>query len=256
MALRTVDAVISLGHLLSLSQTDLKTVGSTPVTKLGKISMVSDDFGMLRIFRYVRILQSGGMTEGQLCTRVAVVTDTITAASGEVNDLTHAAATAIFTSGDEVGKIFQVNVAGAAAPEGESALIVGNDADQLTFASEYPLSTAVASGDTFSDWAIASCDDAAAGDNRINVGGLVMGAPSAKDYGWVQVYGFHPAAEIASASDAPVADDQGVPDTGSLQARGSETNEEFVGWFPMATSTTAVQAAFVIDVWHQSEAID
>jgi len=256
MALRTVDAVISLGHLLALSQTDLKTTGSTPVTKLGKISMVSDDFGMLRIFRYVRILQSGGMTEGQLSTRVTLVTGTITAAAGEVNDTTHAADTGNLTSGDEVGKIFQVNVAGAAAPEGESALIVGNDADQMTFASEYPLSTAVASGDTYANWAIASYGDSSAGDNRINVGGLVMGAPSAKDYGWVQVYGFHPAAEIAAASDAPTVDDQGVADAASLQARGSETNEEFIGWFPMATSTTAVQAAFVIDVWHQSEAID
>jgi len=256
MALRTVDAVLSLGHLLPLAQEDLKTTTDSPSIKLGTISMVSDAFGMLRIFRYVRLLQSGGMTEGQLCARVGIVTDTITAASGEVNDTTNAAATGIFTSGDEVGKIFQVNVAGAAAPEGESALIVSNDADQLTFHADYPLSTAVASGDTFSDWSIAQYDDAVAGDERSDIGGIVMGNFSAKDYGWAQQYGFHPSAEIAAASDAPTASAAGVPDAASLQVRGSETNEEFLGYFPMATSTTAVAAAFVIDVWHQSEIID
>jgi hypothetical protein len=255
MALRTVDGLLSLGSLLSIGQKSLLDTHVSPQTNLGVLSFLSDSFGP-RIFRYVRFLQSGGMARGELCDRVALVTGTVDAPANAINDTTHATDAANFTVGNEAGKVFQVNVAAGTAREGQTALIVANTVDILTFDARYPLSAAIVVGDTFSDWGQAHYDDAAAGTNRINIGGIVMGDPAVGEFGWVQVYGFNPAVFVDASGGAPTAGAQGLPGAASVLVKGgAETAEDYLGWFPMASSTTAVQAGFVIDVFNQSQAV-
>lgn len=256
MALSTVAAYLHIGNLLSIGGTELTETTSTAKHKLGALSIQVDAFGYHRIFRYVRLMLAG--TPGLVFDRVALVTGTVTAAAGEVNDTTHLADTTNFTAGDEVGKIMQVNVAGAAAPEGESALISANTASQLTLSSGYALSAAPESGDTYSDWGVAHYDAGADLVNAINCGGLLMGTPVAKDYGWVQVHGFHPAAQVDPASAAITADAaacMGATSFVRLLATGASQQQEYIGWFPMATSSTAVQAAMIIDVFGQASPV-
>ena len=256
MALSTVAAVLHLGNILAIGHEDLTKVNSTPDHKLGMLSIMIDAFGYHRIFRYVRLMLAG--TPGLLFDRVALVTGTVTAAAGEVNDTSHLADTTNFTASDEKGKICQINVAGAAAPEGESALINANTASQLTFDANYKLSVAPESGDTYSDFGIAHYDAGADLVNRINIAGLLMGTPVAKDYGWVQVQGFHPAAQVDPASAAITADAAACAGATSfvrLLATGASQAQEYIGWFPMGTSSTAVQACMIIDVWDQARAV-
>ena len=256
MALKTVDQVVGLGNIIPASSGELTRTDATLQHLLGILTFMVDRLGGgLRVFRYVRLMQSGGMARGELCQRVAVVTGTVTAATGEVNDTTHLADTSNFTAGDEEGKLCQINVAGAAAPEGEVALIVDSTASQLTFDGSYALSAAPASADTYSDWGVAHCDDAAASTLAINVGGIVMGVPAAKDYGWAQIYGIHPAVNVVTTGGAPTIGAAGVPGAVGVLVRGSETPESYIGHFLMATSTTAVQAAFFIDLWNKSHPI-
>lgn len=252
MALSSVAGYLHLGNILSMGGKLLNETTATPNVKLGTLSIQVDDFGMTRVFRYVRFMLAG--TPGLVFDRVALVTGT-TDGTGTTSSAVDASN---FTAGDEVGKIFQVNVAGGAAPEGESALIVSNTASILNFDKDYPLSVAAASGITYSDWGVAHYDAGADLVNAINCSGLLMGAPAAKDYGWAQIHGFHPAAQIDPASAAITADAaacMGATSFVRLLATGASQQQEYIGWFPMATSTTAVQAAMVIDVFGQSQAV-
>lgn len=252
MALSTVAALLNLGHILSIGGNDVTQTGSSPTQRLGMLSIVVDQFGYHRIFRYARLMAAG--TPGLVFDRVALVTGT----SDSAGTTTSAIDASNFTAGDEVGKIFQVNVASAAAPEGETALIVSNTASTLRFDPGYPLSVAAASGITYSDWGVQHYD--AGGDlvNAINCSGLLMGTPAAKDYGWVQVHGFHPAAQVDPASAAITADAaacMGATSFVRLLSTGASQQQEYIGWFPMATSSTAVQAAMVIDVFGQASPV-
>ena len=215
-----------------------------------------DAFAGLRIFRYGRIMTA--QTAGALVDRVALKTGTVTGALGVgVNSTTHLTASAFAaTAGDEVGKVLQVNVSGGVAPEGETGIIVANTATRVTLDAIYPLSAAVAIGGTFTCWAANHWDDAAADVNRIDIGGIVMGAPAAKDYGWLQIYGFHPAVQVDAASPAITAGMVGVSGTGKVTGWVAQTTQDYIGYFPMATSTAAVQAGFVIDVWNRSQVTD
>lgn len=252
MALTTSAAVLGLGNLLSVGGDDLTKCTSAPKAKLGTLSIQVDHFGFTRIFRYCRLMLAG--TPGLVFDRVALVTGT-TDSAGTTSlaiDATN------FTASDEIGKIFQVNVASGAAPEGETALIVSNTASNLYLDPNYPLSVAAASGITYSDWGVAHYDAGALASNNINCAGILMGTPVAKDYGWTQVYGFHPAVQVDPNSAAITADAAGQMGATSfvvLLATGASQQQDYIGWFPMATSTTAVQAAFVIDVFGQAQPV-
>jgi len=259
MALATRDALLNFGLLHGRAITDILSsyaFTSSDKPSLGELAFGHDSFGGLRIFRAVRILQASGMTQGELADRVADVTGTVTAAAGETNDTTHLADTTNFTANNEEGKICQINVAGAAAPEGECAAIVDNSASQLTFDPQYPLSTAPATGDTYSDWGVAHADDAASGTDQINVMGIVMSDPSATgDIAWLQIYGFHPAATVDADGPAITAGLAGVAGAAAILPRNAETSEDFIGYFPMATSSTATVAGFLIDLWYRQAAL-
>lgn len=254
MALVSVDGLLHLANLLPAGQKSLLDTGATPGVNPGTMSFMNDNFG-LRIFRYGRIMTA--QTAGALVDRVALKTGTTTGslAAGS-NDTTHLTASAFAaTVGDEAGKVLQVNVSGGVAPEGETGMVVSNTATMVTLDGLYPLSVACAIGGTFSCWAQNNWDDAAAGTNKIDVGGIVMGAPNAKDYGWNQIYGFHPAVQVDVSGGAPTAGAAGCSGTKTVIVKGLETVEDYVGYFPMATSTSAVQAGFVIDVFHRSQPV-
>jgi len=252
MALTTTAAMLHLGNLLSVGGTDLTATSTSPAHKLGSLSIQMDAFGYHRIFRYVRLMLAG--TPGLVFDRVALVTGT----TDSTGTTTSAIDATIFTAGDEVGKIFQVNVASGAAPEGETALIVSNTTTTLRFDPGYPLSVAAASGITFSDWGVAHYDAGALASNNINCAGILMGTPVAKDYGWCQVQGFHPAVQVdpnSAAITTNAAGQMGATSFVVLLGSAPSQQQDYIGWFPMATSTTAVQAAFVIDVFGQAQPI-
>jgi len=252
MALTTTAAMLNLGNLLSVGGSELTQTSAAPAHKLGTLSIQMDAFGYHRIFRYVRLMAAG--TPGLVFDRVALVTGTTDSAG----TTTSAIDASIFTAGDEVGKIFQVNVASGAAPEGETALVVSNTTTTLRFDPGYPLSVAAASGITFSDWGVAHYDAGALASNNINCAGILMGTPAAKDYGWCQVQGFHPAVQVdpnSAAITTNAAGQMGATSFVVLLGTGASQQQDYIGWFPMATSTTAVQAAFVIDVFGQAQPV-
>ena len=110
----------------------------------GRIVFVSDAFGF-RVFRFSRTQQSGGMSKGELSSRVADVTGTVTVVAGELNDATHLADTTNFTADNEVGKLCVItddNGGAGAAPEGEVTIITANTTTQLTMDPRYPFSAA------------------------------------------------------------------------------------------------------------------
>lgn len=258
MALATRDALLNVGLLQGHSMSDL--LASYAYTSFdrphfGELTWLRDNFG-LRIFRAVRILQSAGMTQGELADRVALVTGTVTAATGELNDTTHFADTTNWTANNEEGKIAQINVAGAAAPQGQCGYIVDNTASQVTLDSGYPLSAAPEVDDTYSDWGIHHADDAAAGTDQIDVMGIVMSDPGVTgDFAWVQIYGFHPGVIVDASGPAITANLAGVAGAAAVLPRNTETSEDFIGFFPMATSSTATVAGFFLDLWLRQAAL-
>ena len=259
MALATTAALLNLGNLLSTSVIDVTQVSSTPQHRLGTLSIQVDNFGYHRMFRYVRWMAA--QSAGGLGQRCALVTGTADTTPNTTTALTDAGT---FTAGDEVGKICQINVASGAAPEGESALIERNGTGTLVFDSGYPLSAAVEVADTYSNWGIAHYiagavySDAAPAGNAINVSGIAMGAAAAGDYGWAQIHGFHPAVNLDAGTAAITTGSAGALGAAStviLLATGGSQQDLYIGWFPMATSDTAVQAGFVIDTFTQSQPV-
>lgn len=258
MALATRDAFLNFGMLHGRAVADIfakYAFTSSDKPALGDLVFAKDAFG-LRIFRAIRIMQSAGMTQGELADRVADVTGTVTAATGELNDTTHFADTTNWTVNNEEGKVAQINVAGAAAPEGQCAMITDNTVSQVTLDSQYPLSAAPESGDTYSDWGIHHADDAASGTDQINVQGIVMSDPDTTgDIAWLQIYGFHPAVTVDASGPAITANLAGVAGAAAVLPRNAETSEDFIGYFPMATSSTATVAGFFIDLWLRQAAL-
>jgi hypothetical protein len=250
MAINTVDGLIHLGNLWPAGQKALTdtTSDSTKGPVLGTLSFMTDLWG-LRVFRYSRIMTA--QTPGACVDRVALKTGTITGTSPSpgVNDTTHITASGFAaTAGDEVGKVAQINVSGGAAPEGESGFVAANSATVVTLDPLYPLSVAAASAGTFSVWAANHWDDGALDTNKVDVGGIVMGTPAAKDFGWLQIYGVHPAVQKA-ATIAATANAAGCCGVKVVIVRAAELLEDCIGYFPMATSSTAVQAVFNVDLW-------
>ncbi|MFQ5757185.1 MAG: hypothetical protein ACE5H7_13995 [Acidiferrobacterales bacterium] len=253
MAGTGANAFVGLGNILPVGMSDLTEASKTPKMRGGMVSFMNDSFG-LRIFKYVRCLNTGGMTKDELMARVALVTGTVTAASGETNDTTHLSDTGNFTADNETGKVGMINVAGAAAPEGECYIILSNTADTATMDPNYALTAAPASGDTYSHWGLFHGDDAAAGDNKINIHGVLMASPALRDYCWAQMYGFHPQVAVNTAT-ALTADQAVVAAAVGIDDLAAETEEDWVGWTPMATSASVTRAGAFIDVWESSQPI-
>jgi len=245
--------------LMSIGGSDLNADDLTPNQAPGRIAMIVDAFGF-RIFKYQRTQQSGGMSKGELSTRVADVTGTVTATSPEVNDTTHLADTSNFTADNEVGKLCVItddNGGAGAAPEGEVTIVTANTITQLTMDNSYPFSAAPAISDTYTNLAMNLHDNSADGDLAIDVYGLVMADRSADRWGWVQVYGMNPGALYTTA--AVTGRDPVVADAASLLDWGTDSESLWVGYCPVAVGAdlvTPFRSLAFIDVWHQSQAVD
>lgn len=247
-------SLIPIAHA-NLSADDQNPTGFSP----GAITMGSSRFGGLAMYRYGRTQQSGGQSKGELASRLADVTGTVTAAAGETNDTTHLADTSNFTSGNEVGKVCMItDDAGAAgaAPEGEIALIIANTASQMTFDPDYALSAAPAASDTYSNYATYHHDDAADGDLAINVLGVLMADRTAAYYGWLQFYGLNPGTLYTTNTVAK--GDPVVADAAAVNAYGADTEQLWVGYAPntiAADLASPFRSSCVFDLLHHAQPI-
>ena len=193
---QTLDLFLNLGALFSVGQADLRADDSTPKGYApGAISWMIDAFGP-KIFRYGKSVASG--EKGELMSKPADETGTVTAAAGEVNDTTHFADTTNWASANLAqGKIFHVtdnnDVAGG-PPEGEVSVIASYGVSQATLDSRYPLSLAPAVSDTWRGLSVFHTEDAADGDLAVIVYGICMATRTAGHFGWYQNYGMNPGA--------------------------------------------------------------
>jgi hypothetical protein len=231
-----------MGALFQMGQGDLNANDASPKGyRPGAISMAVDSFGY-RIFRYTKIVQAGGQAKGEVSSRAADVTGTVTAAAGELNDTLHLSDTGNFTASAEIGKICHITDnadAAGAAPEGEVASIVANTTGRLEFDHAYPLSTSPGVGDTYQDIAVWLGNDSGASDNAINVLGLVMADRTTQYYGWNQFYGLNPGALFTTA--AVVAGVLLITDaTPALATVGGGTAEDWVGYCPCGIGANLV----------------
>jgi hypothetical protein len=228
-----LDLFMNLGALFQVGQADLRADDVSPKGfKPGAISMMCDSFGF-RIFRYGRIIQAGGMAKGELASRAADVTGTVTAAAGESNGTTSLSDTANFTADNESGKICHItdnNDSAGAAPEGEVSVVNTNSVNTLTLDSKYPFSTAVAVNDTYRDVSVWLGNDSADADLAINVFGVIMAARTTRYYGWHQMYGLNPG--VLYTTSAVTAGNPVVADVAAVGPHGCDTEQLWVGFSP------------------------
>ena len=256
---QALDLFVNLGHLVPIGHQSLNADDLTAKHQPGTITIIHDSFGM-RMFKYMRTQQSGGQSKGELVSRVANVTGTVTAVSGETNDTAHLSDTSNFTADDEVSKLCIITDnadSAGAAPEGEVAIVTANTVTQLTFDPNYKLSTAPAVSDTYSNLSISLHDDSADGDLAINVFGLLMQDRTADYYGWIQFYGYNPGALYTTAAVTP-ANDPVVADAAALLDFGSDTEELWVGYAPLAIAgdlADPFRSLVFIDLLHQAQSI-
>lgn len=255
---QSLDLFLNLGHLVGIGAADLNADDLKQVQRPGSVSILFDAFGM-RIFQYGQTQQSGGMSKGELSARLADVTGTVTAATGEVNDTTHLADTTNFTADVEAGKICMItDDAGAAgaAPEGECSIVVANTVTQLTLDPNYPLSSAPGVGDTYANRSVYHHDDSADGDLAVNILGLVMADRTALGFGWLQMYGFNPGALYTTA--AVTKGNPVVADAHAVGPHGSDTEHLWVGYAPNTIASdlaSPFRSSVVLDVWHAAQPI-
>lgn len=255
---QSLNLFVNAQSLLGIGESALNADDLTAAQAPGRIAFVVDAFGF-RVFRYSRTQQSGGQSKGELSARVADVTGTVTAATGELNDVTHLADTTNFTADNEVGKLCVItddNGGAGAAPEGEVTIVTANTTTQLTLDNSYPFSAAPAVSDTYTDMALNLHDDSADGDLAIDVTGLVMADRTADYWGWQQIYGMNPGAIYTTA--AVTGRDPVVADAAALLDFGSDAESLWVGYCPVAVGAdlvTPFRSLVFIDVWHQSQPV-
>jgi len=258
---QSLDLFLNLESLFGIASSELNADDKgTPSTQQqpGRIAFGVNAFGF-SIYRYAKTQQSGGQSKGELAARIANVTGTVTAASGEVNDTTHLADTSNFTAGNEEGKLCVITDnadSAGAAPEGEVAVISDSTTSQLTFDGGYALTTAPATSDTYTNLSIFHHDDAADGDLAINVMGVLMADRTAAYYGWVQVYGYNPGTLYTTS--AVTAGNPIVADAAAVGPHGSDTEQLWVGHAPIAVAAdlaSPFRTLAFLDLWHASQPI-
>lgn len=256
---QSLNLYLNVAHIFGIGTSALSADEATAASgRVGQIAFVNDAFGF-RVFRYGKTGQSGGMSKGELSTRLADVTGTVTAAAGELNNTTHLSDTGNFTASAEIGKLCVItDDAGAAgaAPEGEVGVVTANSVDTLTLDSNYALSTAPAVGDTYANFSYFHHDDAADGDLAVNVMGIVMADRTAAYYGWLQIYGLNPG--TIYTTDAVTAGNPVVAAAAAVDAHGCDTEQLWVGYAPIAVQAdlaSPFRTLCFIDVWHMAQPI-
>ena len=237
-----LDLTFKYGSLIPVAHAAFDSDDTEPTGFFpGAVSMGADILGGFKMFVYGRTQQSGGMTKGQLATRVDAVgantvglAGTVTAATGETNDVTHISDTGNYAAVDDaVGKLIihtDNNSSAGGAPEGEMVVIVSNNLNTAVLDPDYPFTAAPAVSDTYVLYSPFHHDDSANGDFAIGILGIVMGTRSATNYGWLQTYGINPAADYAGSVAALVNGDPVVAGAASIDDFGSDTGELWVGY--------------------------
>jgi len=235
-----LDLTLRYGSLIPVAHADFNSDDTEPTGFFpGAVSMGADLLGGFKMFVYGRTRQSGGMTKGQLSTRigativnVAGTAGIVTAATGETNDTTHISDTAFYAAVDDsIGMLIHHtnnDSSAGGAPEGEVVRIISNTVDIATLDPLYPFTAAPAVSDTYVLYAPFHHDDSEDGDFSVNILGVVMGTRSATNYGWLQTHGFNPAVDyeggVIIAELDPV-----VAGVAAVDGFGSDTGELWVG---------------------------
>jgi hypothetical protein len=235
---------LHVGHILPMGYADLTAddpdplpngvIGSRKYAK-GQLGFVRDDFGV-RIFRYMHNKQGSATTAGVPYVRAAEVTST----AGSGSTTTVLKKTSGFTANALIGRLlyFKTNsVTPGAAPEGEVAPIVANDANSVTVDENYPFSAAANSGDTYEIHSIYDFIVTAGGENAVDVFGLSVSPISDGNWGVVQQYGYCPGAVVSAAAIAKGATvvTTSTPGVGNGAASASKL---WVGWAPIGVNST------------------
>lgn len=253
------DLFLHFGHIIPMGQSDLKADDAKPVYRKGQFSYVMDDYG-LRIFRYLHNMKGSAALQGGLYSRVADVSVTLTGPSGSTTTVIKK--TGAWTAGVLVGRMYvhlgNVTSAGA-APEGETSIVVANDANSITLDAARPLSAAPSVGNdttrviSLFDFAASAAGDLAApfgtnGSAVPNVMGIAMVALGNTNWGVLQTYGICPDAKIKPST--AIAIGPLVAETEQLTVAGATTLVSYklvVGSMPYAIA--AANASGFGTVW-------
>lgn len=259
---QSLDLFLNVGSMVGTGMVDLNADLSLTEAKRGprpgSISIINDAFG-LRIFKYGRTAQSGGMAKGELTAKRNDNTGTVTATGSEVNDTTHLSDTSQWTADAEVGQICHItdnnDVAGG-PPEGEVAVVVANTASTQTFDANYALTVAPATSDTYRNISIWLHDDSADGDLAVNVLGVLMADRSAGNFGWVQMYGLNPGTLYTTS--AVTAGNPVVADAAAVGPHACDTEQLWVGYSPGTIASdlaSPFRSLCFLDLWHMAQPI-
>jgi len=167
-AVTTNDLFLHMGHIIPMGQSDLTADDAAPKYRKGQLSFVMDDYG-LRIFRYLKNVNGAATVKGGLYSRAADVAVTLSAESPRVlSTKTLIYKAAAWTANTLVGRMYihltNVTAAGA-APEGETSIVVANDANSITLDAARPLSAIPSVGaDTTRVFSLFDCIASAAND--------------------------------------------------------------------------------------------
>lgn len=236
------DLVLNVGSITSIGMEDINGTSAEPRQRPGSVVILVDAYGY-KVFKYVRVHQSGGMTMGQLASRPANVA---------ISNITSGTTTSLVTTGLTAdvheGKLLYVldnDDSAGAAPEGQVSIIASNSATAVTVEADYPYGTALAANDDLtiiSNW---QAEDSADGDFATYVQGVVVGRDGITDaqYGWVQCEGF----VVANTdTDAHTNEDTLVADVAAL---GDDATDGVELWVAIAlAAATADQVAQTLPV--------
>lgn len=217
------DYIFKLGNLSALGMDGLGNDSSTPMATPGSINFCADAFGP-RVLSYHKFMNQ--MVVGELAKSPVLV-----APSAATSGSTTTYVTTGLTADAHDGKIFYVldnaDSAGG-APEGEISIVRNNTTTTISLEGNLPLSTAIAASDTAQLISTFQAADAADGDERREVLGVVMSTEvSANSYGWIHRQGKTKA--IFKAASALVIGDPVVADAACIGPFGTDAAELQIG---------------------------
>lgn len=183
-------------------------IGGTVRAQGGAEGFYIDSFG-IRYLRYVQNKRGSALALGDVAIRKADIATFTTLSAATTTRLTKAAA---FTANALVGMAVTDSIASVAgaAPEGETALISANTANDLFLDNNFAFSVVPNVADTFQVWSPGwHADAAGAAALAENTLGVVVGASGIDDgnFGWVQFHGYCPlvaVTQVAIAKGAPI----------------------------------------------------
>ncbi len=250
MAVGTSSSIIHLGNIIPVGMADLANSTLTPQVRGGVYSFMNDSFGT-RIFRYIYVINTGGMARNELSTRIAGLATTADDTPTGVLSTLSWADNGAFVADAHNGALLCIDEATDAAPQAEVGIVTNNTIDNLELDPDYPLSASPANGDTGTVWHAHIGGDAADADEGKDVLGVIMATALNAEYTWAQCYGFHPSVLDVSVGDN-TAGDPAVAAAAGVNVFGSDAQELWVGYFPTTFGTTQTHVPVFMDVFQRA----